>query len=172
MTRPTPSEYAPFYEKYVALVPESDSFLDLFEAQTAATLAALGEVGEDKSLHRYAPGKWSIRESFVHVADTERIFTYRALRFARGDGRELTGFDQDEYILPSEADRRTWSSIVNEYAAVRQATLALFRNLPADAWTRTGTANNHGVSVRALAYITAGHELHHMALLRERYLQP
>lgn len=170
-TAPAPSEYAAFYQTYVKLVPlGGEGIVALLEAQTLTTLDALRQVSEEKSLHRYAPGKWSIRESFVHVSDTERIFSYRALRFARGDQKELAGFDQDDYILPSEADTRTWKSIVEEHEAVRMATLHLFRNLPESAWTRIGSANGNPVSVRALATITAGHELHHLSLLRDRYL--
>jgi DinB superfamily len=167
--RPEPSEYAPYYGKYISLVPEGDIVRTL-EAEAASTLALLHSITEEQSLHRYAAGKWSIRETYVHLTDTERIFSYRALRFARGDKKELQGFEQDDYVAPSAADSRSWQSIVEEYSAVRQATIALFRNLPSDAWTRTGIASGNLISVRALAYNIVGHDLHHRKLLRERYL--
>jgi uncharacterized damage-inducible protein DinB len=172
MERPSPSEYAAYYEKYVSLVPQGLPIVEILETQAASALAELRQISEEKSLYAYAPGKWTIRESFVHVTDTERIFTYRALRIGRGDQTELPGFEQDDYIVPSAANSRSWKSILEEQEAVRNATLQLFRNLPPDAWTRTGNASRNTVSVRALAYITAGHELHHLALLRNRYLTP
>jgi hypothetical protein len=169
MTKPDSSEYAPYYEKYISLVPDGN-LPDVLAAQTPDTLSALRAVSPERSLFRYAPGKWSLRESLVHMTDGERIFTYRALRIARGDKTPLPGFEQDDYIAPSQADARSWESIVDEHEAVRGATMHLFRNLPADAWTRMGIASEKPVSVRALAYITAGHELHHLAIMRKFYL--
>lgn len=168
-SKPNPSEYGEYYGKYIALVPEGD-YIPTFQEITATTHNLLTSISEEKSLHRYAPGKWSIRESWLHVADTERIMCYRALRFARGDEKELAGFDQDPYVALSEAQARSWRSIVEEYFAVRQATLAFYRNLPADAWTRKGVASGNPWTVRALAYTAAGHDLHHRKLLREKYL--
>jgi hypothetical protein len=167
--RPDASEYAEYFGKYVSLPADGDIVATL-EQQTAATLRELRAVTEEKSLYRYAEGKWSLREAWLHVADTERIFTYRLLRFARKDPANLSSFDQDIYIEPSKADERTWASIVDEFEAVRNATLHLVRNLPSDAWMRTGTVGGNTVSVRAMAYITAGHELHHAELMRKRYL--
>lgn len=168
-SRPDPSEYAPYAEVYVSRVP-GDSYLEFLEAQTKRVIAELRAVTEEQSLIRYAPGKWSLRESYLHVIDAERIFTYRALRIARNDQTDLPGFEQDDYIAPSEADHRTWASIIDEFEAVRAATIQLFRNLPEAAWTRTGSANGRKASVRGLAYITAGHVEHHMELLHQRYL--
>ncbi len=168
-SRPAASEYAAYYGKYIALVPEGEYIGNLQDIATN-THSLLTSISEEKSLHRYAPGKWSIRESWLHVSDTERIMCYRALRIARGDQKELAGFDQDPYVANSAADSRSWRSIVEEYFAVRQASLALFRNLPADAWMRTGTASGNPWTVRALAYTVAGHDLHHRKILREKYL--
>ncbi|HEY3203488.1 MAG TPA: DinB family protein [Thermoanaerobaculia bacterium] len=167
--RPDPSEYAPYFGKYIALVP-GDDILGAFESETAATLALLGNITEQQSLYRYATGKWSIGETIVHIADTERVFAYRALRFARADAAELGSFEPDDYVVPSGADSRSWRSIVDEYVAVRQATVALFRNLPFDAWARTGVGGGNRMSVRALAYNILGHDIHHRNVLRERYL--
>lgn len=167
--RPAPAEHAEYYGKYISLVPDGDYFAAL-EKITADTLAQLQSVSEEKSLHRYAPGKWSIRESWLHVTDTERIMSYRALRIARGDQKPLAGFDQDPYVALSAADKRTWRSILDEYQAVRKSSLAMFRNFPNDAWARSGTASNNPVTVRALAYIVAGHDLHHRKILTEKYL--
>ena len=127
-------------------------------------------VSEDASLGRYAPGKWTIREVASHVNDCERMFTFRALWFARGFDTALPSFDQDVAIAGADADARTLSSHVDEFRAIRSATLALFRNMPADAWRRRGVASGNPFSVRALAHITAGHVAHHLRLLRERYL--
>ena len=170
MSRPAESEYAPYYHKYVSLVPDGN-VADVLAAQTGRTSAELRAISEEKSLHRYAPGKWSLRESWLHVCDTERIFAYRLLRIGRGDQTPLPGFDQDPYVPLSGADSRTWASIVEELAAIRESTLHLLRNLPNDAWTRTGTASGNPVSVRAIAYMIAGHELHHLNLMRQHYLQ-
>ncbi len=167
--RPDPSEFDPYYGKYVALVPEGD-ILETLKAETARTLALLESIAETRSLHRYAPGKWSLRQTFVHVADGERVFAYRALRFARGDETELPGFEPDEYVPLADADARSWRSIVDEYAAVRQASIALFHNLPLEAWTRAGVASGSRMTVRALAYNILGHDIHHRNLVRERYL--
>jgi hypothetical protein len=166
--RPQPSEYAPYYERYVWLVPEGD-IVQTLGSTAADTIAALEAVPEERSLYRYAPDKWSIRECYLHLVDAERIFSYRALRFARADPAELQGFEQNDYVPVSGADARSWRSIIEEYSAVRQATIALFRNLPAEAWTRIGVANGNAMSVRALAYNIVGHDLHHRRLLREKY---
>jgi uncharacterized damage-inducible protein DinB len=167
-SRPDASEHAPYYGKYTSLVPDGDIVQTLL-AQRDTTFAVLQSISDEKSLYRYAPGKWSIRQCYVHLIDTERIFTYRALRFARADQTALAGFEQDNYVIPSGADSRSWQSIVDEYRTVRAATVALFANLPEDAWSRTGTASNNPVSVRAIAYITAGHDIHHRNMLREHY---
>jgi DinB superfamily len=167
--RPQPSEHAPYYGRYIALVPDGDLFA-LYGAETAATRAVLGGISEQRSLHRYAPGKWSLRESLLHLADTERIFAYRALRFARGDQQPLPGIEAPDYVAPSAADSRSFASLVAEYEAVRGATVALFENLPAAAWDRGGIASDWPFTVRALAYIILGHDIHHRKIFVEKYL--
>lgn len=167
--KPDPSEHDPYYGRYVALVPAGDLF-EAFETETATTLALLESITEERSLHRYASGKWSLRQTFVHLADGERVFACRALRFARGDVTELPGFEPEDYVAPAEADARSWRSIVDEYAAVRRATIALLRNLPRAAWTRAGVASGARMTVRAAAYVILGHDIHHRKLARERYL--
>jgi uncharacterized protein (TIGR03083 family) len=168
--RPEAGEYASYYEKYVALVPDGDVVKTL-ERQTAETTALLRSLTEERAASRYEAGKWSVKEVVGHITDAERVFAYRALCFARGERTPLPSFDQDDYMRDANFDARTLSSLVEEYESVRSATLTLLRSLDADAWQRRGTASNNEVSVRALAHIIAGHELHHVKILRERYLK-
>ena len=167
--RPDASEYAPYYERYVSQI-EGD-VLETLERQGAQTLALLGGISEAAAGSRYEPGKWSVKELVGHMIDGERIFAYRALRFARGDATPLPGFDQDPYVAAGNFDARTLSSLAEEFRHVRASTLALFRGLDAEAWSRGGTASDNPVTVRAIAYIIAGHEAHHVGDLRERYLR-
>ncbi len=169
ISKPDAAEYMPYYEKYIALVPDGDVVAALRQ-QLDDTLALLSGVDEARGAHRYAPDKWSVKELVGHVIDTERIFAYRALRFARKDETPLSGFEQDDYIRHGSFDEYQLSELAAEFAHVRRANLSLFQHLSAAAWTRTGLANGHAVSVRALAYIMAGHELHHREILRIRYL--
>jgi hypothetical protein len=169
ISKPAAGEHNPYYSKYVDLVPDGD-IIGTLASQINGTLDTLRKIPEADSLKRYAPGKWSIRESLGHVNDTERIFAYRALRIARGDQTPLAGFEQDDYIAPGRFDSRPWSSLIDEFAAIRASSLALFRGFDEDAWRRQGTASNNPVTVRALAYIIAGHERHHMNVLHEKYL--
>ena len=169
MQRPASSEYAPSFQKYVDLV-SGCGILAVLDDQIGDTRALIASISESEGGHRYAPGKWSIREVIGHLSDAERIFAYRALRFARGDETPLSGFDENTYIAPGGFDRRTLADLMEEFAAVRRATVALFRGLDEDAWGRCGTANRNDCSVRALAWIIAGHERHHVSILRERYL--
>ncbi len=168
--RPGKDEYAQYYEKYTSLVPEGD-VVETLERQLAETLALLGSVDEERAATRYEPGKWSIREVVGHIIDAERIFAYRALRFARGDRTELPGFEQDGYIEHGDFDARTLRDLAEEFEHVRRATLKLFANLSDEAWLRRGVASDNEISVRALAYILAGHEAHHVNILQTRYLQ-
>lgn len=167
--RPDTTEYSSYYGRYVAAVPEGDVMAvlrrDRDEWQTM-----IAELTESRGGLRYAKDKWSIREVIGHVSDTERVFSYRAFRIARGDKTPLASFDQDAYVLTADSDRRTLSSLAAELLAVRESTLALFTSLPDEAWTRIGTASDNPVSVRALAYITAGHAQHHLKIVREQYL--
>lgn len=167
--RPAPDEYAPFYAKYVDRIPEGD-LLDLLQAQTEETMNLLASITEEQSLGRYALDKWSIRELLGHIIDAERIFSYRALRIARGDRTPLAGFDQNPYVETGAFDQRPWSDLIDEYLAVRQATMTLLRSFDEAAWERRGTASENEVSVRAVGYVIAGHDRHHIAILRERYL--
>jgi hypothetical protein len=169
ITRPAEGEFLPFYARYVARVPEGD-ILAILAEQMGETLALLRSVPAERSLHRYAPGKWSVRDLVQHVADTERVMSYRLLRIARGDSTPLAGFAENDWAGVAQADRRDWLELVDELEAVRAATIALIRGIDAEAAMRRGTANGAEVTVRALAYIIAGHELHHVAILRERYL--
>lgn len=170
LIHPADSEYAPHYAGYIARVPDGDIVAQL-ERQMEDTSAFLGQLGEARGEHRYAPGKWSIKEVIGHLADGERVFAYRALRFARGDETPLASFDENAWVPQSGCDRRTLRDLAEEFRAVRAATVALARSLTADAAIRTGVASGKTVSVRALIYMIAGHELHHLAILRERYLQ-
>ena len=167
--RPTADEYAPYYARYVSAVPEGD-VLETLEHQIEETVALLAAVGESRAGHRYAEGKWSVRELVGHMADAERIFAYRALCIARGETASLPGFDEDAYVAGADFDARTLNSLLGELTTVRRSTLSLFRNLGDAALARRGTANGQSVTVRGIAWIVAGHERHHQQILRERYL--
>lgn len=166
--KPPASEYASYYEQYISLV--GDDVLAAMESQHASTLSLLRGISEERGNFRYAEGKWSIKELVGHVIDGERIFVHRALRFARNDHTELPGFDQDTYVANSNYNNLRLSDITEEFEAVRRSTLAMFRNFDPSAWQRRGIANKNEISVRALAFIIAGHERHHMEILRTRYL--
>jgi hypothetical protein len=166
---PAADEYGAPYAGYVARVPAGSDVLELLARQGEETRARLGTVAEARGDYRYAPGKWSVKEVVLHLADTERIMAGRALRVARGDATPLPGFDENAYVPLSGADARSLASLLEESRDVRAATLSLFRHLPGDAWGRRGTASGHPVSVRALAWTIAGHERHHLATLADRY---
>jgi uncharacterized damage-inducible protein DinB len=167
--RPASTDYAPYYGRYVDRVPDG-SIVETLRHQLADTLALVAGLPEPKARHRYAPGKWSVKEVLGHVADCERVFAYRALRIGRGDTTPLAGFDQDAYAAVAPYDERPLASIVAELQAVRAATLALLEGFDEAAWGRRGTANDVPVSVRAIAWIIAGHERHHREVLRGHYL--
>ena len=168
--RPEANEYAPDYDKYVSRVPAGD-VVETLSRQHTDTLTLLDGIPEDKANSRYAPDKWSIKELVGHVIDGERIFAYRALRFARGDCTPLPGFEQDDYVRAADFDARPLADLVAEFSQVRASTLSLYRSLNEEAWRRRGIASDNEVSVRALAYIIAGHAAHHVNILRERYLK-
>jgi uncharacterized damage-inducible protein DinB len=168
IARPEPGEYAPYYEKYIALVAGED-ILTILDQQRRQTMLLLSSRDEEDGNFRYAPGKWSAKEVLGHVCDTERIFAYRALRIARGDSTPLPGFEQDDYVRNGPFENRSLSDLVEEFIAVRRATLSLLRDLDEPAWMRRGIASNNEVTVRALAYMIAGHELHHRKILEEKY---
>jgi hypothetical protein len=168
IARPEPGEYAPYYERYISLVPGSD-ILTTLDAQRRQMMLLLSGRDEGDGDFRYAPDKWNAKEILGHVCDTERIFAYRALRIARGDRTPIEGFEQDDYVKNGPFATAPLAEIIEDYIAVRRATLTLSRNLDEAAWVRRGVANKNEVSVRALAYIIAGHELHHRRILEEKY---
>jgi hypothetical protein len=167
-SRPEPGEYRDDYGRYIARVPAGDLGAILRE-QVGATLRLLSPLDEARARHRYAPGKWSVGEVVGHLADAERVFAYRALRFARRDATPLPAFDENAWVPAAEFGRRSLASLLQEFAAVRSATVALFESLDEPSWFARGAASGHVVSVRALGCIIAGHEQHHLAILRERY---
>lgn len=167
--RPEADEYAPFYAGYVAKVPDGDVLATLTHSASGAT-DVLGGVSEEVADTAYAPGKWTLKEVVQHCSDAERIFAYRALRIGRGDTTDLPGWDEQAYAPLSRANDRTLASLLHEFQTVRAGTLSLLDGLPKEAWTRCGRANGMEVSVRGIAWITAGHLLHHLGIIRERYL--
>jgi hypothetical protein len=168
--RPESGESAPYYDRYISLVPGHDVLAALDEERRQMLLLLSGRTEEDGDL-RYAPGKWSLKEVLGHLNDTERIMGYRALRIARGDQTPIEGYEQDDYVRNGPFARRPLADLIEDYIAVRRATISLFRNLDDEAWTRRGTANKNEVTVRALAYIIAGHDLHHRRIIEEQYLK-
>ena len=154
--------------RYISLVSEDD-IVSALENQSKETEKLLRSIGEPKAAFRYAPDKWSIKTLVRHFTDTERIFAYRILAIARGEKQPLPGFEENDYAAASSADERKFADLIDEYRAVRAATLALLRGLSADAWERTGTASDRKFSVRAIAFNTLGHERHHLKVLREKY---
>jgi hypothetical protein len=167
--RPEAGEYLPYYGKYISLVPSGDILATLVQ-QLGETLALLRSLSESQADSRYAPGKWSIKEVVGHIIDTERILAYRALRFARNDQTPLPGFEPDGYVRHAEVGGCKLDDLVNEFELVRRANLCFFRRLDGAAWRRRGIASDGEISVRALAYTIAGHEKHHMQIVREKYL--
>jgi hypothetical protein len=167
--RPEPDEAAHYYSTYIDLVP-GENIVEAIEAQLDETASFLESVSEEQSLLRYAPEKWSIRELLSHVNDTERVFLFRALWFARGFEDPLPSFDQNIGVKGAEADKVSWARHLEEFRSTRQSTIDFFRNLPPEGWKRSGVASDNPFSVRALAYIIAGHVAHHTGVIRERYL--
>lgn len=167
--RPRPSEFDPFYAGYIDSVPAGDVLTTLTQ-QADDLRSLLTPLPAATWRHRYAPAKWSVAEVLGHLCDAERILSYRALRFARGDRTPVPGFEENDYVPMGRFDDRAPHSLLAEFGMVRSATLALFRHLPDDAPERTGTANGAGISVRALLYIITGHQRHHGQILRQRYL--
>ncbi len=168
MKRPEATEYAEFYAGYVSKVPGTDA-VSVLESQRLQMVQLFAGRSERDGSFRYAPGKWTVKEVLGHVTDTERIFTYRALRIARGDQTPLASFEQDDYVKNGGFGERTLASLAEEFALVRAASIALFRSFSEEAWSRRGIASQKEVSVRGLAFITAGHQIHHRLILEERY---
>ncbi len=167
--RPNPSEYPPSHAGYIGMVPDGADLFVLLDQQAAETATLLRGVREERSRFRYAPGKWSVREVLGHVIDAERVFAYRALRFARGDATPLPPFDENAWGAATNADQRPLAEHVKEFEALRAATVAMFRGFDPGWFARAGTASGHRDSVAALLYTIIGHERHHVKILRERY---
>ena len=166
--RPQASEYAPYFEKYVALVPDGE-IVETLQAQLREMKLLLGTLNEKGAEFRYAEGKWSIKEVLGHISDTERIFAYRLLRIARGDQTPLAGFEQDDYVKTGNFSARPLAELLKEFTAVRRATLTLVESLDEAAGLRRGMASQKEISARALVFLIAGHERHHRIVLQERY---
>lgn len=168
VVKPDPSEYASFYETYVSRVPATD-IVGQLEAQRLQMIQLFSARSERDGNFRYAPGKWTVKEVLGHINDSERIFVYRALRIARGDKTPMEGFEQDDYVRNGGFGEQPLAELAEEFANIRAATVSFFRSVSRDAWTLRGVANKNEVTVRALAFVIAGHELHHRAILDERY---
>jgi len=169
MSRPERTEAAAYYFTYIDRI-QQDDIVGVLEAQLEDVARILTGISEEKSLHRYAPEKWSMRQVLSHLNDTERAFAFRALWFGRDFHDPLASFDQNVSVNAARADEYSWASHVAEFRDIRRSTVALFRKLPVEAWGRSGVASGNAVSVRALAYIIAGPVSHHVAILEERYL--
>jgi uncharacterized damage-inducible protein DinB len=168
--KPEEGEYAPYTIMYIGLLPDDGLVLKHLEDSLKATTDLILSLPEERLNYRYADGKWTIKEVLAHINDDERIYAYRALRFARNDKTELPGFEQDDYAVHSGANERDIKDILKEFASVRHATISLFEGLDTDALLRVGVADGKVMSVRAAAYHIAGHELHHINIIKERYL--
>jgi hypothetical protein len=167
---PAEGEYHPILNGYMKRATQWPDPVARLEAQGSEILALLGPLDAGKQLYRYAEGKWSLKQVLGHIMDCERIFACRVLRFARADATPLPGFEENDYAVSAKSDDVPWADLLDEFAAVRKASVRLLKNLPAEAWMRTGTANNKTITVRALAFMLVGHAEHHIALIRERYL--
>jgi hypothetical protein len=167
--RPQAGEYSPYYDRYLAALPEGDVFA-LLERGVEKVVILLEELTEQQAEYRYAPEKWTIKEVLVHVIDVERVLCYRALRFSRNDSTPLPGFEQDDYVSASNAGERTIRDLLAEFRAVRTATVTLFTGMNAEMLARRGVANEAEMTVRAVPWVLAGHERHHLGILKKRYL--
>ncbi len=169
LPRPAAGDHDPAAAAYLACAPAITDAVGQLAAQRDAAVRRLSQIKPDQAGYRYAPDKWTVREVIGHLADAERVFTYRLLRIGRGDATPLAGFDENTYVPAGRFERRPLDAVVEEWAAVRESTLALVKGMPADAWTRRGTANGKSVTASALVYILYGHVEHHLTLLHERY---
>ena len=167
---PEPAEFAPFYANYIAKAHTVTDPVAALELQLAEALDLLRTLPPERQSYRYAPGKWSVKEIVNHLTDGERIFSYRALCVARNDKTPLPPFEENAYSVAAEADHLPWNDLLNEFEAVRRATIQLLRNFPAASLTHLGVVSNHPTSARALVYVIYGHVVHHLGILRERYL--
>ncbi|MBF9140399.1 DinB family protein [Hymenobacter sp. BT439] len=170
IARPAEGDFLPYAAGYINQIPEDISPLDALRTQPAEIRAVFANLSEEQAEKAYAEGKWTLKEMLLHQIDTERVFAYRAMRFARADSQDLPGFEQDDYVAHSGANARPIASLLAEYDATRAATLALFESFTEEQLNRRGTANGGPATVRALLYIVPGHERHHLNIIRERYL--
>lgn len=164
-----PSEFNPYYTTYINLVETLD-IVEALQHNYQAFITQLQAIPKEKELYAYLPGKWTIKELILHIIDAERIFAYRALRIARMDATPLAGFEEDDYVKYSNANARSMDSLLQEFIAVRQSTIALFQSFTDEMLVHKGTASNSVVSVRAIGFIIAGHCIHHLSVLQQRYL--
>ena len=169
LPRPVAGEFDPAADEYVSLAPAIDDAVLQLTRQRDAVMTRVSPLTEDQASFRYAPGKWTVGEVLGHMCDAERIFAYRLLRIGRGDETPLSGFDENTYVPAGAFERRPLADLIDEWATVRNATLALVRGMPGDAWARRGVANGRGVTAAALVYIVVGHVEHHMKILDVRY---
>ena len=169
MQRPNQNEYAPYYQQFIKDVPQIE-ILEYLKQQLDETVKLFSGVSEEKASFRYAADKWSVKEVLGHIMDGERIFAYRALCISRGEKNSLPGFEQNDYVANANFDKLKLADIVEEFAALRKSNLKMFGNFSEEMWTRRGAANKNEVTVRAIAYILAGHAMHHLNVIRERYL--
>lgn len=169
MQRPKQYEYPEYYVPYVSLVPEGD-LLTILKENLKKAVALFEDISEADEHFRYEPGKWSIKGVLAHITDTERVMSYRLLRMGRGDQTPLAGFNQEQFVQGSQAENLQLKNILADFVATRKATITLMENMPESAWENKGYANNTEVTTRAVAYILAGHEMHHRNILTERYL--
>ncbi|OCT12387.1 hypothetical protein A8709_31660 [Paenibacillus pectinilyticus] len=169
LQRPGNEEFSSYYTGYIGLVPDGD-YVAFLNSQEKAIVAVFSQLSEEQALSRYAPRKWSLKEVLAHITDTERIMSYRLLRIARGDTTDLPGFDQDLFIANTTFDEVAMEALLQDFQAVRKATLALLPTISTEAWTRKGTANTYAISARAIAYVIAGHAQHHLNIVEQKYL--
>jgi hypothetical protein len=169
MRRPNNSEFAEYYSGYVSTIPETD-VLAVLKSQPTELFALIGPVPEDKGSWAYADGKWTLKELLGHVIDAERVFGYRLHRFSHADETPLSSFEQDGYVANGRSNERSFEDLLDEFAAQRSANIALIRSLRDSDWDLKGVASGASVTVRALAFIMAGHVRHHSNIIRERYL--
>lgn len=169
MPRPTENDYAPYYKDYVNYI-EGDNIIKILRDQLSRTVKLVKSIPEEKGNYAYAKGKWSIKEVLGHITDSERIFAYRALCIARGEKKSLPGFEQDDYVRGGNFNNRTLMSLIDEFIQLRKSNIILFNSFTEDMLNKRGLANNNEVTVRAILFITAGHEVHHINILKEKYL--
>ncbi|WP_199616286.1 DinB family protein [Paenibacillus alkalitolerans] len=168
-TKPKPDEYVPLAEQYIRLVPDG-KLADILRDQHDRSLSLLKDLSEEQAVYRYAEGKWSLKTVVGHIADVERLWSYRILRIARGDARELPGYDRDVFAKSACCDDTAFDAVIEDFSAVRKSTITLIANLREEAFLRRGEFNGHPLSARAAAFIIAGHETHHMNVIKTKYL--